>query len=159
MFPPSFWLQVIASPGKPFQQMQFTPQLIAQGKPMLQQGQTGNSAYSLDSTSCFQKVISLFVGLLSLIVQFLLIKIWFSASYPGYATIPNSSSQTLVLPMGMLSGQPNLISSNAQQSKPDMSKVCIFIVSNYCEVIIIFLLFSLMRVKGLSNKGWCSSTT
>ncbi|XP_059474918.1 polyhomeotic-like protein 2 isoform X5 [Neocloeon triangulifer] len=79
--------QVIASPGKPFQHMQFTPQIItAQGKQMLQQGQT--------------------------------------ASYPSYATIPSSSSQTLVLPMGVLAGQPNLISAaqNAQQAKQDMSK-------------------------------------
>lgn len=114
--------------------MQFTPQLIAQGKQMLQPGQSGNSTDSEQHILCgsgkqcfciganFARhswYLILFGQFSNYCDSFLLL-----APYPSYATIPSSQSQTLVLPMGMLSGQSNLLSAaNSQQGKPDMSKV------------------------------------
>ena len=115
-------MQVITA-GKPFQPNQLPPQMITTQKSVLQ-GQAGKWLCMLGSQISSVAVIKVLLHVILYVV----------ASFPGYATIPTTTNQTLVISqLGVISNQPSILpahSASTGAAKPtDMQKVHIAALS------------------------------
>ena len=111
-----YLLQVITA-GKPFQPNQLPPQMITTQKSVLQ-GQAGKWLQFLGTQTSSVAVIKFRLHVI----------LYVAASFPGYATIPTTTNQTLVISqLGVISNQPSILpahSASTGAAKPtEMQKV------------------------------------
>jgi len=109
-------LQVITA-GKPFQPNQLPPQMITTQKSVLQ-GQAGKCLHLLGTQMSSIAIVKFRLHVI----------LYVAASFPGYATIPTTTNQTLVISqLGVISNQPSILpahSTNTGAAKPtEMQKV------------------------------------
>ena len=109
-------LQVITA-GKPFQPNQLPPQMITTQKSVLQ-GQAGK----------WLQLLGTQMSSVSVMEFRLHVALYVAASFPGYATIPTTTNQTLVISqLGVISNQPSILpahSASTGAAKPtEMQKV------------------------------------
>jgi len=109
-------LQVITA-GKPFQPNQLPPQMITTQKSVLQ-GQAGK----------WLQLLGTQMSSIAVVKFRLYVILYISASFPGYATIPTTTNQTLVISqLGVISNQPSILpahSASTGAAKPtEMQKV------------------------------------